>query len=164
MYQANPDHGVEDQEPQTPISEPQTPISDSPQKLAIIVISNQTDRKLQTLMAGPGVRGNGLCSPASIGDIHPYESARWTVVVKDPEYPHGYLKTQMGWLITDPALRIQDCPTVGFEWDCAEDGEQEVEGEVNDIDEDAYEGDVEETFDERGIPKYIFTVRRKDQQ
>lgn len=50
---------------------------------------------------------------------------------------------------------------MGLEWSCFEDGVQEVEGEVNDIDEDAFEGDVEETFDEMGVPKYVFTVRRR---
>ncbi|KAK6332952.1 hypothetical protein TWF718_010780 [Orbilia javanica] len=158
MYQENLDHGVE---PQEPISEPQTPISDAPQSIATFIISNKTDYKLQSLTAGPGVRGNGQCSPSSIGDIYPSESARWSVIVKDPEYPRGYLNTQMAWLIIT-GMRLQDCPTVGLEWSCFEDGGQEVQGEVNDIDEDAFEGDVEETFDERGIPKYIFTVRRRD--
>ncbi|KAK6329800.1 hypothetical protein TWF730_006099 [Orbilia blumenaviensis] len=161
MYQATPDHGVEDHEPQTPISEPQTPISDSPQRIAVIIISNQTDRKLQALTAGPGIRGNGVCSPSSVDDIYPYESARWTVIVGDPENPSRYINTQMGWLIITPGMRLQDCPIVGFEWSCSEDGDQDVNGEVNDIDEDAYEGDVEETFDERGVPKYIFSVRRR---
>ncbi|KAK6512625.1 hypothetical protein TWF481_001507 [Arthrobotrys musiformis] len=159
MYYESPDHGVA--EPQEPISEPQTPISDFLQPLATFIVYNQTDVKLQSLTAGPGVRGNGQCNPASIGDIYPSESARWTVVIKDPESPRGHVNTQMAWLLITPGMRLQDCPTVGFEWSCFEDDGQEVQGEVNDIDEDAFEGDVEETFDERGFPKYVFTVRRR---
>ncbi|KAF3099582.1 hypothetical protein TWF225_005201 [Orbilia oligospora] len=158
MYQENPDHGVESQEP---ISEPQTPISDALQPLATFIILNQTDHKLQSLTAGPGVRGNGQCSPSSIGDIYPSESAQWAVIIKDSEQPRSHVNTQMAWLIVTKT-RLPDCPTVGLEWSCFEDGEQEVQGEVNDIDEDAYEGDVEEGFDERGIPKYVFTVRNRN--
>ncbi|KAF3909179.1 hypothetical protein ABW20_dc0100090 [Dactylellina cionopaga] len=134
--------------------------SDPPTPLAIIIFENQTAHRLLTLASGAGIRGNATISPSKFSDVGATTSARWDIIPKDPgDNLDGYVKVQMGFLILDRP-RFQDCPTVGLEWTCADDGEQEVTGEVNDIDDDAYDG-VVDTIEEDGVPKYVFTIRRK---
>ncbi|EPS42203.1 hypothetical protein H072_3975 [Dactylellina haptotyla CBS 200.50] len=127
--------------------------------LAVIIIENRTGCRLQTLTAGPGIRGNVTMSPQNIRDIEPSASVRWVAKRKDANESIGSIIAQMGYLIVDRSV-ILDCPTVGFEWTCFDDGDQEMIVEVND-EEEVFEGNLEK-MEEDGIPKWVFTIRKKN--
>ncbi|KAF3922586.1 hypothetical protein AA313_de0203111 [Arthrobotrys entomopaga] len=125
--------------------------------IAVLIIQNATGYRMVPLAAKPGIRGNADFAPSELADIEPSTSFRLAIVPKVHNERISYLIGQMGFLVVDRDLLV-DCPTVGFEWTHFDDGEQEMNMEVND---DAYEGTFEKT-EEDNVPVYTFTIKKRE--
>ncbi|KAK6533798.1 hypothetical protein TWF694_002727 [Orbilia ellipsospora] len=133
-----------------------SPILQAP-AIAVLIIQNETDYRMMPMAGKPGIRGNAVFAPSDLADIEPSTSFRLVIVPKVQSERISYLIGQMGFLIVDRPLLV-DCPTVGFEWTHFDDGEQEINMEVND---DGFEGTFERR-EEDGVPTYEFTVRKQE--